>query len=229
MRILIVEDEKDLREILEKRMKKHYTVDACGDGESALDYLAIYTYDTILLDIMLPKKDGLSVLRKLREMKIQTPVILLTAKGEIEDRVQGLDAGADDYLVKPFAFEELQARMRVLLRRRANSSTNLLKVGELVLNPETRTVTRKGERIDLTGKEYRLLEYMMYNPNVTLTRYQLEQRICDQSYMGGSNLIDVYIRYLRRKVDDSFDTEMIRTVRGVGYRLEGTVNETELD
>lgn len=229
MRILIVEDENDLRNILEKRMKKHYTVDACPDGESALDYLAVYTYDAILLDIMLPKKDGISVLRELRSMKIETPVILLTAKGEIEDRVNGLDAGADDYLVKPFAFEELQARLRVLLRRSANTSNNLLKVGELTLNPETQTVTRRGERIDLTTKEYRLLEYMMYNPNVTLTRYQLEQRICDQSYMGGSNLIDVYIRYLRRKIDDAFDTEMIRTVRGAGYRLEGKTNETELD
>lgn len=170
MKILIVEDEKDLRSVLEKRLKKKYTVDSCSDGQSALEFLAVYTYDVILLDIMLPKVDGLTVLRKIREQKNETPTILLTAKGQVEDRVEGLDAGADDYLVKPFAFEELLARIRVLMRRRASSSTNLLKVGELELNLETHGVRRGGQTITLTQKEYMLLEYMMHNPNVTLTR-----------------------------------------------------------
>lgn len=229
MKILIVEDEKDLRSVLEKRLKKKYTVDSCSDGQSALEFLAVYTYDVILLDIMLPKVDGLTVLRKIREQKNETPTILLTAKGQVEDRVEGLDAGADDYLVKPFAFEELLARIRVLMRRRASSSTNLLKVGELELNLETHGVRRGGQTITLTQKEYMLLEYMMHNPNVTLTRSQLEQRVCDHSYEGGSNLVDVYIRYLRRKVDDGYEKKMIRTVRGVGYCLEGVRDEEKSD
>lgn len=229
MRILIVEDESDLRNVLEKRLKKQYTVDTCADGESALDYIGVYTYDIILMDIMLPKRDGLSVLRTIRNAGNHTPVILLTAKNLVEDRVRGLDAGADDYLVKPFAYEELLARIRVLMRRSTGSSMNVLQVGELTLNIETQTVTREGKKILLTPKEYRLLEYMMHNPNITLTRSQLEQRVCDQSYEGGSNLVDVYIRYLRRKIDDGFEQKMIRTVRGSGYCLEGRKNGAESD
>ena len=218
MRILIVEDENDLRNILEKRLKKQYTVDACANGADALDYIAVYTYDIVLLDIMLPKVDGLSVLRKMRAVGNHTPVLLLTAKNLVEDRVRGLDAGADDYLVKPFAYEELLARIRVLMRRSASSSVNILQVGDLM---------RAGKRIQLSPKEYLLLEYMMHNPNVVLTRSQLEQRVCDQSYEGGSNLVDVYIRYLRRKIDDDFVEKMIRTVRGSGYCLEGRKNAAE--
>lgn len=225
MRVLIVEDEADLRVLLEKRLKKLYTVDACKDGEEALSYLDIYTYDILLLDIMLPKVDGLTVLKTIRVRKDQTPAILLTAKALIDDRVKGLDAGADDYLVKPFAFEELLARMRVLLRRNSRNSTNVLRVGELTLNQESHMVTRGGKEIALTHKEYMLLEYMMHNPNVILTRSQLEQRVCDQSYEGGSNLVDVYIRYLRRKIDEGFEVKMIRTIRGSGYRLEGKRDE----
>mgnify|MGYP002581510045 CR=1 FL=1 len=225
MKILIVEDEKDLRTILEKRLKKLYTVDSCKDGEEALSYLDIYTYDLILLDIMLPKIDGLSVLKTLRNRKIKTPVILLTAKNMVEDRVRGLDTGADDYLIKPFAFDELLARIRVLLRRTSDNTTNTIQVGDLVLHTQSRSVTRGDKQIELTHKEYQLLEYMMHNPNIILTRNQLEQRICDQSYQGGSNLIDVYIRYLRKKIDDGFEVKMIKTIRGTGYKLEGNTNE----
>ncbi len=225
MKILIVEDEKDLRTILEKRLKKLYTVDSCKDGEEALSYLDVYTYDLILLDIMLPKIDGLSVLKTLRNRKIKTPVILLTAKNMVEDRVRGLDTGADDYLIKPFAFDELLARIRVLLRRTSDNTTNTIQVGDLVLHTQSRSVTRGDKQIELTHKEYQLLEYMMHNPNIILTRNQLEQRICDQSYQGGSNLIDVYIRYLRKKIDDGFEVKMIKTIRGTGYKLEGNTNE----
>ena len=225
MKILIVEDEKDLRTILEKRLKKLYTIDSCKDGEEALSYLDVYTYDLILLDIMLPKIDGLSVLKTLRNRKIKTPVILLTAKNMVEDRVRGLDTGADDYLIKPFAFDELLARIRVLLRRTSDNTTNTIQVGDLVLHTQSRSVTRGDKQIELTHKEYQLLEYMMHNPNIILTRNQLEQRICDQSYQGGSNLIDVYIRYLRKKIDDGFEVKMIKTIRGTGYKLEGNTNE----
>lgn len=225
MKILLVEDEENLRRILEKRLKKQFTVDVCGDGRAALDFLEVYGYDIVLLDIMLPKVDGLSVLRDMRKRKLDTPVILLTAKNLVEDRVKGLDAGADDYLVKPFAYEELLARIRVALRRSASRSTNQIQVGELSLDIENHTVIRAGRTISLSNKEFLLLEYMMHHPGVTLTRYQLEQRVCDQSYEGGSNLVDVYIRYLRRKIDDGWDTKMIRTVRGVGYRLEGGKHE----
>jgi len=225
MKILIVEDEKDLRTILEKRLKKTFTVDSCGDGETALDFVTTYTYDLILLDIMLPKVDGLTVLRTMRSRKIETPTILLTAKNMIEDRVEGLDAGADDYLVKPFAFEELMARIRVAMRRSAHKSTNILKVGRLEMNLEAHSVKNEGVELELTHKEYLLLEYMMHNPNITLTRAQLEQSVCDHSYEGYSNLVDVYIRYLRKKIDDNYEKKMIKTMRGMGYRLEGTSNE----
>lgn len=225
MKILLVEDEEDLRNITEKRLRKQFSVDSCGDGKTALDFLDVYSYDIVLLDIMLPKLDGLSVLRTMRSRKNGTPVILLTAKNQVEDRVRGLDSGADDYLVKPFAYEELLARIRVLMRRHANNSTNLLKAGALSLNLETHTVTRDDKRIELTNKEFQLLEYMMRHPNIILTRYQLEQRVCDHSYEGSSNLVDVYIRYLRRKIDDGYDRKMIRTVRGAGYCLGGNENE----
>lgn len=226
MKILLVEDEEDLRNITEKRLRKQFSVDSCGDGKTALDFLDVYSYDIVLLDIMLPKLDGLSVLRTMRNRKNGTPVILLTAKNQVEDRVRGLDSGADDYLVKPFAYEELLARIRVLMRRHANNnSTNLLKAGALSLNLETHTVTRDDKRIELTNKEFQLLEYMMRHPNIILTRYQLEQRVCDHSYEGSSNLVDVYIRYLRRKIDDGYDRKMIRTVRGAGYCLGGNENE----
>lgn len=221
MRILVVEDEKALRELLCKRLQKDFSVDSCGDGESALDYLNIYTYDIVLLDIMLPKTDGLTVLKKMRSMGLDTQVILLTAKSSVSERVEGLDAGADDYLVKPFAYEELLARMRVLQRRSNSSNSNILKVGDLTMDIAAKTVCRGEKYIPLTNKEYMLLEYMMHNAGNVLTRSQLEQRAWNGSFEGGSNIVDVYIRYLRKKIDTGFEHKMIQTVHGMGYRLEG--------
>lgn len=184
MRLLIVEDERDLRELLCKRLKKDFSVDACGDGEAALDYLAVYSYDVVLLDIMLPKMDGLTVLRKMRSQGMDTQVLLLTAKDSIAERVEGLDAGADDYLVKPFAYEELQARLRVLLRRSNQGNSNLLQVEDLTMDIAARTVRRGDKEISLTSKEYMFLEYMMHNAGSALTRAQLEQRAWDGSFEG---------------------------------------------
>ena len=204
MRMLIVEDEKDLCNILKKRLQKDYTIDICMDGEIAKDYLNTYTYDIILLDIMLPKIDGITLLKWLRNQKKTTPVLLLTAKSSIEERVNGLDSGADDYLIKPFAFEELQARLRVLLRR------NIAADPSDILN---------GKEISLTTKEYKLLQYMMRNPGHVLSRDQLEQRGWDSTFEGGSNIIDVYIRYLRKKIDSDYEKKLIHTVYGKGYCL----------
>lgn len=221
MKILLVEDQKDLREILEKRLKKEYSVDSCEDGEEALDFLSVYSYDIVLLDIMLPKLDGMEVLRRMRQRGIDTPVLLLTAKNDIKDRVLGLDSGADDYLVKPFSYEELLARIRVLTRRQTAHRTSRLQLGDLVIDTANKSVSRAGNPIVLTGKEFQLLEFMMHHPNMLLTRDQLAQRAWDSSFEGGSNIVDVYIRYLRRKIDDNYEYKMIRTIRGQGYRLEG--------
>ena len=179
MRLLIVEDENDLRNIVKKRLvKEHYSVDACGDGLEAMDYIDMTSYDGIILDIMLPGKDGYEILRELRRREDDTPVLLLTAKDSIEDRVKGLDLGADDYLIKPFAFEELLARIRVMMRRKPQFTSNQLKIADLILDRDTRKVTRAG---------------------------------------NGSNVIDVYIRYLRKKIDAQYEQKLIHTVRGVGY------------
>lgn len=223
MKILYVEDQEELRELLRKRLQKEYSVDACEDGEEAMDYLRVYNYDIVILDIMLPKVNGIEVLHWMRANKIETPVLLLTAKDSIEDRVTGLDAGADDYLVKPFAYEELLARIRVLTRRKSGHLTACLRVGDLEMNLASRKVTRAGKEINLTSKEYKILEYMMYHPDMLLSRTQLEEQAWDSSFEGGSNIIDVYIRYLRRKIDDGYEVKMIQTVRGAGYKLEGEV------
>ena len=229
MKILIVEDEKGIRDLLVKRLKKHYSVDACEDGESALDYIRVYTYDAIVLDIMLPKIDGIQVLKHIRNAGNDVPVIMLTAKGEIEDRVAGLDAGADDYLIKPFAFDELLARLRVMTRRKASAKQTTLSAGDLILDTVSKTVTRAGNPINLTAKEYMLLEYMMLHPNITLTRNQLEQQAWNSRFEGGSNIIDVYIRYLRKKIDTGYDVKRIKTVYGMGYRLEVQENEKKIN
>ncbi|HIX59492.1 MAG TPA: response regulator transcription factor [Candidatus Blautia gallistercoris] len=219
MRILVVEDEQDLRDLLQKRLSKDYSVDSCSNGLDALEYIDTFSYDVILLDLMLPGLDGLTVLKRIRSRGLTVPVIILTAKGDISDRVTGLDAGADDYLIKPFAYEELTARLRVIFRRNSTTLSNILTVGDLVMDTASKTVKRSGKTIVLTNKEYMLLEYMMRNPEHTLTRTQLEQRAWNESFEGGSNIIDVYIRYLRKKIDDGFPFKMIQTVRGVGYRL----------
>lgn len=220
MRILIAEDEKDLNVVLKKRLEEEsYSVDACFEGQEALDYIACTEYDVILLDIMMPKRSGLEVLRTLRRNDRKTPVILLTAKDSVEDRVTGLDAGADDYLVKPFAFEELLARIRVMLRKRSGQSSNLLRVGELTLDLGSYTVVREGRQISLSAKEFALLRYLMMNQGIILSRDQIEQHIWNYDYAGSSNMVDVYIRYLRKKIDDPFSEKLIHTVRGAGYVL----------
>lgn len=221
MRILIAEDEKDLNQILAGRLKEEsYSVDSCFDGREALEYLESAEYDAVVLDIMMPVLDGLSVLKKMRQRKDSTPVLLLTAKDGIEDRVKGLDAGANDYLVKPFAFEELLARIRVLLRRPSEATGSCYRIADLEVHMDTRQVTRGGREIRLSGKEFSLLRYMVQNEGIVLSRDRLEEHLWNFDYAGGSNVIDVYIRYLRKKIDEGYEPKLIHTVRGAGYVLK---------
>lgn len=222
MRILIAEDEPDLNQLIKKRLKEaDYSVDSCYNGQEVFDYLLGAEYDALILDVMMPKMNGLEVLSRLRREKNSVPVLLLTAKDSIEDRVKGLDAGADDYLIKPFAFEELLARLRVLLRKPTAEKTTVLKVADLTLQLDTRRVFRGDQEIELSSKEYSLLRYMMQNAGLVLSRDKLEQHVWDYDFSGGSNVIDVYIRYLRKKIDDGHEQKLIHTVRGHGYVLRG--------
>lgn len=222
MRILIAEDERDLNDLLKKRLEKQqYSVDACYDGQEALDYLEVTEYAAVILDIMMPKADGLTVLKIIRKKKKNIPVLLLTAKDSIEDRVTGLDLGADDYLVKPFAFEELLARIRVMIRKSASggAQTNIIEIADLTVDLNTRKVLRAGNEIELSSKEFSILRYLALNQGIVLSREKIEQNIWNYDYMGSSNVIDVYIRYLRRKIDAPFEKKLIHTVRGAGYVL----------
>lgn len=222
MRILIAEDERDLNDLLKKRLEKQqYSVDACYDGQEALDYLEVTEYVAVILDIMMPKADGLTVLKSIRKKKKNIPVLLLTAKDSIEDRVTGLDLGADDYLVKPFAFEELLARIRVMIRKSASggAQTNIIEIADLTVDLNTRKVLRAGNEIELSSKEFSILRYLALNQGIVLSREKIEQNIWNYDYMGSSNVIDVYIRYLRRKIDAPFEKKLIHTVRGAGYVL----------
>lgn len=220
MRILVAEDERDMNHIITKRLKEEgYSVDSCYDGMQVFDYLPCAEYDAIILDIMMPKMDGLQVLKKLRSKNNQTPVLLLTARDSIDDRVTGLDAGADDYLVKPFAFQELLARIRVMLRKPASVKTTVYTVGDLEIHTDTHQVIRAGQEIHLSAKEFSLLRYMVQNVGIVLSREKLEQHIWNYDFSGGSNVIDVYIRYLRKKIDDRFEPKLIHTIRGEGYVL----------
>ena len=221
MRILIVEDERDLNKILVERLKeKHYSVDSCFDGQEALDYISVTEYDAIILDVMMPKIDGITVLKTIRNQKKNVPVLLLTARDSIDDRVKGLDAGANDYLVKPFAFEELLARIRVLLRKPAEVPKSCYTVGNLEVHVDTQQVLRDGKEILLSGKEFSLLRYMVQNEGIVLSRERLGRHLWNYDYEGGSNVIDVYIRYLRKKIDDGFEQKLIHTVRGAGYVIK---------
>lgn len=221
MRILIAEDDRDLNQLIKRRLKEaDYSVDACFDGEEVFDYLLGAEYDALVLDIMMPKLSGLEVLARLRREGNQVPVLLLTARDSIQDRVAGLDAGADDYLIKPFAFEELLARLRVLLRKPQGEKSSVLKVGELELHLNTRQVLRDGKEIKLSSKEFSLLRYMMQNAGTVLSRDKLERHVWDYDFSGGSNVIDVYIRYLRKKLDEGHEKKYIHTVRGYGYVLK---------
>ncbi len=223
MRILVVEDSRRLAGIIRRGLQEEaYAVDNAYDGEEA-QYMAETTpFDLIILDIMLPKKDGLTVCRELRAKKVNTLVLMLTAKDTVEDRVIGLDAGADDYLVKPFAFNELLARVRALMRREGLVKTSKLQVGDLAMDVLTRDVWRGERKIELTAKEYAILEYFMRRPNVVVTRTMLGESVWDYEFDGISNIIDVYVRRLRRKLDTDGQGSLIQTLRGAGYRLRAT-------
>lgn len=220
MKILIIEDEKRIISFIKKGLGyEGYVVEEAYDGKSGLNKGKDNSVDLIILDLMLPKMDGIEVCRSLREEGIKTPIIMLTAKDSIDDKVKGLDVGADDYLVKPFAFKELLARVRSLLRRGKTEKPILLKVGDLELNPSSREVSREGKYILLSKKEYSLLEYLMRNPNQVLTRTMISEHVWDYDFDSFTNTIDVYIRYLRKKVDDPFSKKLIKTIRGVGYKI----------
>ncbi len=220
MRILVVEDEQSLNRVITKRLEKEgYSVDSCYDGEDALHYLDMGEFDAVILDIMIPKTDGFGVLKEIRARRIEVPVLFLTARDSIDDRVKGLDEGADDYLVKPFAFDELLARLRVMTRRYAGETTNEFCLADLTINVATRCVMRNGDEITLSAKEFDILEYLMRNKGSVLSRDKIESHIWNFDYSGGSNVIDVYIRYLRKKIDDPYAKKLIHTIRGVGYVL----------
>jgi heavy metal response regulator len=220
VRILLVEDNRRLNNSLKASLVDDgYAVDASYDGEDGEELAGIYPYDAIILDIMLPRKDGLEVCRALRRRRNNTPILLLTARDTVDDRVVGLDSGADDYLVKPFAIEELRARLRALLRRESSDKSTVLAVADLTLDPATHKVERAGRPIDLTAKEFALLEYFMRNAGRVISREMAESHIWSYDFQATSNVVDVYIRRLRRKIDDPFEVKLLETVRGVGYRL----------
>lgn len=221
MRVLVVEDEKDLNSIIcSKLVKEGYNVDACYDGQAALDYMEAENYDGAIMDIMIPNKDGITVLREMRNAGIQVPVLFLTSKTETQDIVRGLDAGASDYMTKPFEFSELMARLRVMLRTQNPVNENVITCGSLVVDMNNRQAIRDGKVIDLTVREYAILEYLARNRNVVVTREQIRVNIWNIDDDVNSNVIDVYIRYLRRKIDDNYEEKLIHTIRGVGYKLE---------
>ena len=218
MRILVVEDESDLNLLLRKVLTKAgYTVDGCFDGEDAQAHLLGAEYDGILLDVMLPKKDGYTLVKELRDKGDDTPVLFLTARDSVADRVKGLDLGGDDYLVKPFDFEELLARIRAMTRKRVGLHTNRLTVGDLVLDTQRRLALRDGEEIPLLPKEFSILEYLMRNKETVLSREQIEDQIWNYEYAGSSNNVDGYLSRLRKKIDGSRAEKLIHTVRGVGW------------
>ena len=221
MRILVVEDEQNVAAFIEQGLTEEgYAVDAVGDGELALAYAETYDYDLILLDVLLPKMDGRQVARTLRKRGVQAPILMLTALDAVDDRVAGLDSGADDYLVKPFAYQELLARIRARTRNFERTGTsNELQVGDLTVNRLTRQVKRDGQEIELTAKEYALLEYLMLHPDHVLSRTQIGEHVWGYDFYNQSNIVDVYVGYLRRKIDAGHSKPLIRTVRGVGYKM----------
>jgi heavy metal response regulator len=221
VRILVVEDERKVASFIKKGLEEEgYAVDIAVDGEEGLVMALTRVHDLIILDIRLPRRDGLRVLQALRHDGVTAPVLLLTVRATIEDKVLGLDAGADDYLTKPFAFQELVARVRALLRRRAEGEPTVLHIGDLTLDPARRTVTRGDEKIDLTPREFALLDYFMRNPGRVLTRTMIAEHVWDYSFDTSTNVIDVYVNYLRKKVDAGREPKLLHTMRGVGYVLK---------
>lgn len=221
MRILVVEDEKRLNRIISEALEDEgYSVDSCFNGLDALDYAAGADYDVIILDIMMPKMDGLEVVRRLRSGGNSTPVLFLTARDSVADRVTGLESGGDYYLVKPFDFQELMAVVRVMTRKYTGNRSNVYTIADLTLDATARTVTRAGKSIELTAKEFALLEYMMRNKGVVLSREMIENNLWNYDYEGGTNVVDVYVGYLRKKMDTGFDKKLIHTVWGTGWVLK---------
>ena len=220
MRILVVEDEHRLVSVLKQGLQEHgYAVDVAYDGADGLDLAQTEPYDLLILDVMLPKLDGYRICRQLRARHVHVPILMLTARDAVDDRVAGLDSGADDYLTKPFAFRELLARVRALLRRDSTAKETILRAGDLTLDPVTRDVHRGDRRIELASKEYAVLEYFMRNPNHVLTRTQIAEHVWDYDFAAMSNVVDVYVRTLRRKLADDQEPRLLRTVRGTGYQL----------
>ncbi len=221
MRILVVEDEKDLNNIITKHLKKNnFSVDSVFNGEEALEYLDYGTYDLIVLDIMLPKVNGYEVIKKLIENKNETAVLMLTARDSIEDKIKGLDLGADDYLIKPFDFGELLARIRALVRRKYGNTSNTMEIDDLCIDIAKKTVVRGGKNIELTGKEYEVLEYLIQNKGHVLSRDKIRDSVWDYGYEGESNIIDVLIKNIRKKIDIGNSKQLIHTKRGLGYVLK---------
>lgn len=220
MRILLAEDEQDLNDIITQKLTDDgYSVDRCFDGEEAIDILSYTDFDAVILDIMMPKADGFEVLRSLRGRGKQTPVLFLTAKDAVSDRVKGLDSGANDYLIKPFSFEELSARLRAMTRTAFGVADNILCVADLSMNCTSHVVKRGEQEISLSAKEYAMLEYLMYNKGRVLSREMIEDHVWNFDYEGGTNVVDVYISYLRKKIDGGHDNKLLHTVRGRGFIL----------
>lgn len=220
MRILVVEDERDLNRIISKRLgAAGYSVDSCYNGLEALDYLESAEYDAAVFDVMMPGLDGFSAVERLRERGDATPVLFLTARDEVSDRVRGLDLGANDYLIKPFSFDELMARIRAMTRKASGSVTNELSCGDLRLDSASHRVTRAGKTVDLSTREFAVLELLLRNKGTVLSRETIENKVWSYDWEGGTNVVDVYMSYLRRKIDADFDKKLIHTVRGVGWVL----------
>jgi len=220
MRVLVVEDEHKIAAFVKRGLEENtYAVDVAYDGEEGYEWAQNFPYDFVILDIMLPKLDGVALCKRLRADGNQAHILMLTAKDDVEDRIAGLDAGADDYLVKPFAFRELLARLRALGRRGSDQRTTQLTLGDLTLDLIAHTAQRQNRMIDLTAKEYALLEMLMRHPNQVLSRTVIAEHVWDYDFYSQSNIVDVYVRYLRKKIDDPFDEKLIQTVRGMGYRL----------
>ena len=221
MRILVAEDDLDLNEIIVKKLKAEgYAVDHCFHGRDALDHLESVSYDVAVLDVMMPEMDGLETVRTLRARNNRTPVIFLTARDAVEDRVLGLDVGANDYLVKPFSFDELTARIRAAVRAASGNPTNVYTLGDLTLNTQSREVRRGDREITLTAREFALLEYLLRNQGKVLSRQKIEDNVWNYDYEGGTNVVDVYVAYLRKKVDEGHPVRLIHTVRGIGYCMK---------
>jgi heavy metal response regulator len=221
MRLLLVEDERKLSAVIKRGLKEvHYAVDSADNGDDALFLAETNSYDLIILDIMIPGKDGISICRNLRKKKNDTPILMLTARDDVEDKISGLDAGADDYLTKPFSFPEFLARVRALLRRKNSEKSTSLKVADLELDQRTRKVFRAGKEIELTPTEYSLLEYLMLNVGQVVTRTMISEHVWNDDFESFSNVINVYINYLKKKIDNDHKKQLIHTLRGVGYTLK---------